>query len=366
MHLSPATQRVLEEMTGYRAQQLLEVELEDQRRASRRDRQIPALLCRALGQMASPGGLHGAEREYAAETARAAGVAFDLNKLVLPVTALSERTLVAATDNAGGYLVGTDVESVTDALRPWSVTVAGGVTVLPNLGPDTRLPITDTDPTVSWSATETTAAPVSDPVLDAAVLTPKIAAGVVQYSKQVLLQSGDSLEAYVRSMLARVAGQIIDTAVLAGSGASGQPTGILNQSISNQSGTSLAWSGLLSMKKNALDVGAQEERIAFIGDTASSTLLEGRTREVGGGVMIWQDGKIANCAAYACSLMPASTLICGPLERVVLGLFGPGLELAVNPFQNFQAGIVAVRVSIYCDVALACAAAGFTKSASIT
>jgi HK97 family phage major capsid protein len=176
-------------------------------------------------------------------------------------------------------------------------------------------------------------------------------------------------ERYIRRELLKTAGEVIDTAVLNGSGASGQPRGIINiTTISTQTGTSLDRADVLAMKKNAADANAAEETISFIGTTAVAQLLEGRTNETGGGTYIWQDGKIVNCRAYASTTMPSATLLSGAMSEVTLGLWGSGITIETNPYDPvlFKTGVVQLRVIVLCDVALGCAPTAFTKATSIT
>ena len=71
--------------------------------------------------------------------------------------------------------------------------------------------------------------------------------------------------------------------------------------------------------------------------------------------------------AFATTDMPTGGLICGYWPACVLGLWGSGVEIAVNRQEPglFQKGAIQVRVFVHCDVAVTFPAA-FSYSASIT
>jgi HK97 family phage major capsid protein len=330
------------------------------------DRRQVCLLARAIGSMCE-GGLSGPERAFFEETARQAGQTFDPQRVVLPWWALNSRDLTAANAAAGGYLVGTSATSVRDTLAPFSATLGAGMSTVEGLRDTVSVPKTATDPTISWMATEASQASPSTPALASTALVPKTAIGVIQVSRQLWLQA--DAETYVRRLLTRTAAAIVDQAALNGSGVSGQPLGVLNATgLSTQSGTSLAWSGVLAMKGKAAAKNATESAIAFISTPAVRELLEGRERASGGGQFIWQDGKIAACSAFATTNMPTATMLSGPMSEILFGLWGVGLQIEVNPFDAtlFKSGVRQVRVAVTCDVAIVGEAAAFTKSTSIT
>jgi hypothetical protein len=319
--------------------------------------------------MMSDHGLQGAEREWGQETARLSQRGYDPHRLWVPFAALHQsRDLQAASAGAGGFLVDAVTLPARDILRPWSVTLRGGITVVESLTSDAVLPVvTGNDVSVTWSQDETTEAQPSTPTLASAALSPKTAIGLLQASRNFMKQADP--ERWIRRELLRTAGSVVDTAVLNGSGASSQPLGILQSpDLSTQSGTGLAWAGVLAMKGNAVEVNAQDGTISFIGTTSVRELLEGRERATGGGTFLWEDDRIASCAAFATTLMPAATLLSGPMAEVHFGLWGAGMSVQVNPFDPtlFKTGAVQIRVVVSCDVAIGCDRTAFTKAESIS
>lgn len=364
--LSQTSQAILKEITSYHSDRLQEFESAGRRRRAGHDRTMPARLSRAVDQMASPGGLDGAEREFAKETARLIPRGYDPHRLWLPFHALT-RGLNVAEDGAGGFLVDQMNLPARDLLRPWSVVLQGGVTVVEALSSNTGLNVADTEVSVQWLSDETTEATPSDPSFVQSLLKPKIAIGVIEASRQFLIQS--NAEPWIRRHLLRAAGKIIDTAVLDGSGTHGEPDGILGiDGVGTQTGSGLTWAGVLHMKKLAADKNAQDGTISFIGTTAVRELLEARPKETGGGNYVWQGNEIASCPAFATTVMPTATLLCGPMAEVFLGLWGGGMSVEVNPYDPtlFKSGIVQIRVVISVDLALGCAPSAFTKATGVS
>lgn len=321
-------------------------------------------LSRALMQMVS-GGLDGREREWEQENARQSKTAFDPSRLHVPWRMM--RDVGAASDAAGGYLVGATVASPVDILRPFSTVLRAGVTVLPGLSADTPLPRTSGTSTVSWMSSEAASASPSTPGLASTTMVPKIGIGVIQASRHFMKQAANA-EGWLQRELSRTAASVVDQAVLNGAGTGGEPKGILNiTSVGTQSGTALAWAGLLSMKSKAATVNVQDGTLAFIGTPAVRALLEGRVK-TGGSTFDWEDDEVASCPAYASTLMPTATLLSGPFSMCYLGLWGD-ITLEATPYGSaalFQAGIIQARVIVSCDVALGCDPAAFTIANSIT
>jgi HK97 family phage major capsid protein len=322
---------------------------------------------RVLRACAAGEPLDGLEAEVCAETAHAMRQEPDEARPCIPWAALRSRMtrdLSASTDHA---LIATDVDPL-DILRPFSIVARAGVSTLPNLGGDLQLTRTSATSTVSWMSSESASATATTPTVASTAMTPKNGIGIVQVSRR-FSQQVNNLDAWLRRELSRTAATVVDQAVLQGSGSSGEPTGLVNVAgVSTQSGTSLAWADLLTMKANACTANADDATIAFVGTPAVRKLLEGRTRDTTGIGFVWQNNQIASCAAFASTLMPSATLVSGPLGAVYVGFWGAGIQVESNPYDPtlFKSGIVKWRVTVSVDVAIGCDPAAFTVASSIT
>lgn len=326
-------------------------------------------LARVVEQMAHQRGLmDGYEREVCGATATAAGEGFDRHRVLIPLQALSTRDLTVAGAGGGGYLVATDnLPSPIDVLRPWSVVAEAGVTVLPNLVGNLTVPRVTGASAAGWVSGEGATFTDGQPTAGQAAMTAKVAATTVTFSRQWRVQSGEGGELLLRQQLLGAVGKLLDEAFFAGSGASGQPSGLhITPGIGSQSGTSLAHAGLLAMRKAVLLAGGREDRLRWVGAPAVQETLGARERASGGGRFLWDDGLVLGRPAHASAYVPTGTLTVGDFGAALLGLWGPpALRLEVNPYQDFKAGRMAARVVLTCDFSFPTPAA-FAVASSVT
>ena len=135
-----------------------------------------------------------------------------------------------------------------------------------------------------------------------------------------------------------------------GSGASGQPTGILSRITQNVSGTSLSWTNLSDLIRQVEAAGASNLRV-LIGTSAART-LRNREKFAGSG-SIMSSGQIDGFPATVSNAMPADAMVIGDFGQVAFASYGPGLEIAIAnnaTSQNFAAGIVTIRALWSLDV----------------
>lgn len=297
--------------------------------------------------------LDGADREALEESARQAGQPFDSFRWVLPWRWLSRDLSTAA--SGGGYLVETDVPAAFDVLRPFSTVARAGVQILDGLAGNVVLPVTSAIGAPTWHTAETTAPAGATPTVGSLAMTPKTVSNTVPFSRLLTLMAPKLAEPYVRRELTRSLAGAVDAAVLVGSGGSGEPLGLVNTpSIATATGTSFAQATATEMLSDVAEADALEDRVAFVGHPLVRKLLQARARATGLG-FIWDDDKLVSRPAHVSTALADDALLAADWSRVVLGLWGPGLELEVTPFASgadFQAGIIRARAILSCDVAL--------------
>jgi HK97 family phage major capsid protein len=279
--------------------------------------------------------------------------------------AMFRRDLTAAVASAGGYTVGTTNAPMEQLIRRFSIFGELGLNIITGLDAPITIPSCKTLPSAAWLNAELVNLTESQPVFGQAAYSPKFASAFVQCSRQLILQS--QAETIIGTLAAEGITQAIGTAILAGTGTLGQPTGIVNTAgINTQSGTSLALAGLLNMREQALLSGCREDRLVWVGHPTVQELLASRERHAGGGRVLWDDNGILGRPAIATSSAPAGTLICGDFSRCTVVVFdGAGLELEHDPYSDFRSGITAFRLLVPVDVGVSPAAA-FSVASSIT
>jgi HK97 family phage major capsid protein len=141
---------------------------------------------------------------------------------------VQKRDLTVGTAATAGNLVSTDLGEFVPALRPRMKVMELGATVLSGLTGNLDLPIGNALASATWEG-ENDAAAETTPTTSKLSLSPNRLAAFTDVSKQLMVQSNSvSVEAWVRSELSNAIARAVDLAAINGSGASNQPTGILN------------------------------------------------------------------------------------------------------------------------------------------
>lgn len=266
------------------------------------------------------------------------------------VLGLGRRDLTVATAGAGGYLVQTDNVGFIDMLRNRSVAFRMGVMRLSGLQGSVTIPRQSAAATAVWLANEASTITESQQTFVQVSLTPKNVGAYTEISRQLLLQSSPGAEGIVSGDLAKVVAVAADLAVLSGSGASGQPTGIINTAgIGSVTGTSLGYAGILEFQTDVAGSNVQPAAGGYVTTPAVAALMMQRVKFTSTASPLWEgnvwDGTMSGFAAMSSNQMPSANMLFGDWSEVVVGEWGV-LEIEVNPYANFQAGIIGVR-SIY-------------------
>lgn len=341
---------------------------------------------RLLDHMSSPlpGRLDGYEGEMLAELRRGLEGFYNEQRFPVPLQLLADptirpdalvRDLSKGTLSAGGYLVGTDVSPIAELLQPWSVSARAGVSVigLPGVdrfAGDLTIPKVGTGVTTYWLANESATLTASDPSTDKLTLTPKTGGALTRFSR-LMAKQGNVADALLQRELLRAIGQMLDTAILAGSGGSGQPTGIKNFSGVATSAGAFSWTTAAAMEQAAGDNGGDDSLFGFVTTPAVRKLLKLRTLDASSaGKPLWvsdPDGEsLAGRQAHAAPYAPASTIISGPWSDCVLAMWGvPTMEVNRNDPAGFKVGTIEARMLIDVDVGLLHPAA-WTVHTSVT
>lgn len=284
---------------------------------------------------------------------------------------IQQRDLSAVTAAAGGRLVATENMSFIDILRARSVAMRMGATSLSGLVGNVTIPTQTGAATAAWLASETTAATESDQVFGQMALSPKNVAAYTEISRQLMLQSSPSAEMIVMNDLAAVVALAVDNASINGTGASGQPLGIVGTAgIGSVTGTTLAYSGLVEFQTDVLTANAlvNPASAGYVATPAVAALLSVRSRFTNTDTPLWEgslmDGTMAGYPAMSSTQIAAGRMLFGDFSQLVIAEWG-ALEIDVNPYANFAAGITGVRAFYTIDVGVRYAGA-FSYSTAIT
>lgn len=282
-----------------------------------------------------------------------------------------KRDLTVGTANAGGYLVATQnmAGSFIDLLRNRTLVAQLGARIMSGLRDNVTIPKLTAGATGYWLSTEATQITESQQTLGQLALTPKTVGAYTEISRLLMLQSNPSADALVMDDLAKVVAIAVDLGALAGSGSSGQPTGVIATSgIGAVTGTSMAYAGILEFQTDVAGANALTANCAYITTPTIAALLAARQRFSSTDTPLWKgnilDGEVSGFRAATTLQVPTGDILFGDFSSIVIGEWGI-LELAMNPYANFTAGIVGVRAFQTVDVGVRYAGS-FSLATSVT
>ena len=328
----------------------------------------------------------GFEQEVSRSLAQKSGR--DTNGFFMPLNLRMDTRAAYAVGatSTGGANVATDLlaASFIDVLRNNAMIMQMGPTLLSGLQGNVAIPRQISATTTYW-VTEASAITQAEATFDQVTMTPKQLGARSQYSRLMLQQSTPDIETIVRNDLARVMALGMDSAAINGSGASGQPRGILNTSsigsvAMGTNGAALvnaATSGVTGLDQIFLLERAVDVANALTGNiyylTNAKVIAALKQLKSAQADYIWTTdrfngtlGTAGNLNGSPCARsnqVPSnlvkgtsgavcSALLFGDFSQLVVGLWG-GLEILPNPYgSGYTAGSVDIRAMQTCDIAV--------------
>lgn len=268
--------------------------------------------------------------------------------------------------SAGGYAVGTDTVDPVHALFADSVIGRTGMTVLTGLRGNTLIPRNTAQLSPTWLVPGATVTPVT-PSLGSLTLTPRTIVCTVQLSSQLLRQAPGSRD-FVGTMVAQAVLGEIEKAVLQGTGGA-QPTGIAAiptaAGITEISGTALTWATAVSAQRTLVAAGASDSALRWVAGATARETLQQRSRVTNTAEFIWQNAALADVPAYCTPRAPTASAFLGDWSKCVIGFWGNGVEIRLDPNSDFSTGTVAVQALAMVDTVVTQPGA-FARIVSIT
>ena len=285
---------------------------------------------------------------------------------------VQQRDMLVATAANGGNMVATNLrpQDFVGLLRARTLSNELGVRRLSGLVGNADITKQTAGATGYWLSSESTAITESQQTVGIIQLRPKNLGAYTEVTRQLLLQSTPDADAFVMEDLAGQLGVAIDAAIFAGSGASGQPTGITGTAgVGSVTGTSLALAGLIEFQTDVAAANALNANCRYVTTPAVAGLLAQRARIAStDSVTLWQgnilDGTVEGYPAHTSTNIAAASMIFGDFSQAILAEWGV-LEIDVNPYANFTAGIQGIRAFYTCDVGVRVPGA-FSVATSIT
>ena len=286
-------------------------------------------------------------------------------RILARIDAAMLRDMTVAGVSGSNYLAPTVAGEYIPALQDDSAALKLGAQVLsiPAGSASLAQPRGATAATTYWLSDENTQITETQPALGSVASTSKTVAALVQVSRQLLIQ-GANTESVVRTELRRAAAAALDAAVFAGTGAAGQPTGIVNTSgIGAFTGASLDQAALrnsqadLATAKAIVNPGA----LGYVTTPAVAELISKRQRFTGSDRALWEgpshDGIVEGLRAISSANAPTATMILAEWSSCQIVEYNGGMVIEVDPFSGFSTGLINIRLLLNVDVMLLRAAA---------
>lgn len=344
-----------------------------------KDKMVEAYSFRKAMQMATNGRKEGVEGEMSAVAAaefQRSGVSVAAHSMLIPSEVFT-RSMTATggtSGSEGGVNIQTSVGGIIDVLMPKMVLNNLGVQKLSGLVGNLDMPTASTLPAAGWN-TENGTATEKSPAFGKVTFSPKRLAAFIAVSNQLMLQSSNSIDTYVREFLLNAMALELEKAAIKGGG-SNEPVGILgNANINiayagnaasnstNANGAAAVWADVVNLDK-LVDV-ANAQGNAYITNpkvkaalqlTARQSsgvegnfILPSATNELNGYPFQWSTTVPSNLSKGTSSTL--SALIYGDFTKMAIASWG-GMELTVDPYSGAKGGLTNVILNSYLDVNL--------------
>ena len=257
-----------------------------------------------------------------------------------------DSTLIAEDYRGGDFI---------DVLRNKSSVMNAGATMLRGLQGNVVIPKKTAASTAAWIATEGGNSTESEFTVGSVTMSPKVIGGHTEMTRLMLQQSSLDVENLVRNDLSEAIALAIDLGALAGSGSSGQPTGISATSGINTTTFAAAtptFAELVAMESAVSADNALQGSLKYIAKPSDWGTLKSVDKASGFGQMIvGADGQINGYDVVRSNQVTAGDYYFGNFADLLIGLYG-SLDITVDPYTHSKSGTIRVVALQTCDVAV--------------
>ena len=317
-------------------------------------------LVRAIRAMANPADRKAQEDaafefECSAEAARQYGK--DAQGIMLPAEVLrtwgkrdinsSDDSTLISEDYRGGDFI--------DVLRNESSVMQAGATMLRGLQGNVVIPKKTAASSAGWIATEGNAASESEFTSGSVTMSPKVIGAFTDATRLLLQQSSLDVENLIRDDLTKSIATAIDLGALAGSGSSGQPTGIKNTSGVNTTTFAAAnptWAEIVAMESAVANDNALNGSLGYICRPADFGTLKTTEKATNTAqFVVSPDNSMNGYNVVRSNQVTAGDFYFGNFADLLIGMYG-GLDITVDPYALSTSGGVRIVALQTVDVAV--------------
>ena len=316
-------------------------------------------LIKAIRALANPSDRRAqqdAEFEFECSAAAAREQGKDAQGIMLPSDVLrnwnrdmntSDDSGLVAEDYRGGDFI--------DVLRNSSSVMQAGATLLRNLQGNVVIPKKTAGAAGGWIATEGAAAGESEMTTGSVTMSPKVIGAFTDATRLLLSQSSLDVENLIRNDLTQALATAIDLGALAGTGSSGQPTGISGTSGINTTTFAAAtptWAEIVAMESAVANDNALNGSLGYICRPADFGTL--KTVEKASGTaqfVVNPDNSMNGYNVVRSNQVTSGDFYFGNFADLLIGMYG-GLDITVDPYALSTSGGVRIVALQTVDVAV--------------
>lgn len=218
----------------------------------------------------------------------------------------------------------------------------------------------------AWVA-EDVAATKAKPAYAKMTLSPKRLQVLQGVTYDLIHQNSASVDALIMADMVKAHAAALDAAIFAGSGSSGQPTGVLGRAGNTVSidstGGPITYAKLVEMEQMVgEDNGLLDETLAYVSNAKVMGKLKTIPQVQGYPWYLLNEGKVNGYPFFMSNALPSnltkstgsnlSAAIFGPFSQVICGTWGGGLQFIIDPYTAKASGVLEVTAIAYHDVAV--------------
>ena len=316
-------------------------------------------LIKAIRALANPSDRRAqqdAEFEFECSAAAAREQGKDAQGIMLPSDVLrnwnrdmntSDDSGLVAEDYRGGDFI--------DVLRNSSSVMQAGATMLRGLQGNVVIPKKTAGAAGGWIATEGAAAAESEMTTGSITMTPRVIGAFTDATRLLLSQSSLDVENLIRNDLTQALATAIDLGALAGTGSSGQPTGISATSGINTTTFAAAtptWAEIVAMESSVANDNALNGSLGYIcrpADFGTLKTVEKATNTAQ--FVVNPDNSMNGYNVVRSNQVTSGDFYFGNFADLLIGMYG-GLDITVDPYALSTSGGVRIVALQNVDVAV--------------
>ena len=216
-----------------------------------------------------------------------------------------------------------------------------------------------------WLTAEGASAQKVNPTFSQLNGTPHTCGSYVEITRKLALQSSLRAQAFIGDLILRSCARALEEAAVGGTGASGQPLGLVNTTgvttVAGITPGAPTRDNILDFEASIEDANADTDRLAWLMPSRVKALLKkiaelstqtaDETTIINVGTKhLYEDGKVDEYPAFMSNVAPAKKLLLGDWSEMIICRWGKGIELMSDPYSLSTSGGIRLTTFLDADV----------------